>query len=297
MNRPADLIQRISKSDIYRDYERAFSDATELSVALRPTEIWRFALEGKRYQNPFCAMLAKSNRTCAACLETQKRMEEMPGEGAKTVTCFAGLCDTAVPVRSGDKLIGYLQTGQVALRKPNTVQFNKITQQLFDWGVNVDLTQLKDAYYHSRTLAPQQYTAMVKLLEIFATHISTLANEIVVQEDEAESPMVRRARAYIHANQADPIDLDKVAKAMHVSTFYFCKMFKKATGLTFTDYLSRVRVEKAKTLLLNPHLRISEIAYDVGFQSLTHFNRMFRNIVGESPTAYRESKSVRQLLN
>jgi AraC-like DNA-binding protein len=84
---------------------------------------------------------------------------------------------------------------------------------------------------------------------------------------------------------------------MHVSTFYFCKMFKKATGLTFTDYLSRVRVEKAKALLLNPHLRISEIAYDVGFQSLTHFNRMFRKIVGQSPTVYRESKSVRQVLN
>ena len=177
------------------------------------------------------------------------------------------------------------------------MQFNRITQQLVDWGVSVDLTQLKEAYYHSRTLAPQQYTAMVKLLEIFASHVSTLANEIVVQEDESESPMIRRARAYILANQADPIDLDKVAQAMHVSTFYFCKMFKKATGLTFTDYLSRVRVEKAKTLLLNPHLRISEIAYDVGFQSLTHFNRMFRKIVGESPTAYRESKSVRQLLN
>ena len=297
MNRPADIIQRISKSDIYRDYERAFSDATELPVALRPTEIWRFALEGKRYQNPFCAMLAKTNRTCAACLETQKRMQDMPGEGPKTVTCFAGLCDTAVPVRAGDKLIGYLQTGQVALRKPNAVQFNRITQQLFDWGVTVDLTQLKDAYYRSRTLAPQQYTAMVKLLEIFATHISTLANEIVVQEDETESPMIRRARAYIHANQADLIDLDQVAKAMHVSTFYFCKMFKKATGLTFTDYLSRVRVAKAKTLLLNPHLRISEIAYDVGFQSLTHFNRMFRKVVGESPTSYRDTKSVRQLLN
>jgi AraC-like DNA-binding protein/ligand-binding sensor protein len=297
MNRPTDLIQRISRSDIYRDYERAFSDATELPVALRPTEIWRFALEGKRHQNPFCAMLAKSNRACAACLETQKRMQDMPGEGAKTVTCFAGLCDTAVPVRAGDKLIGYLQTGQVALRKPDAAQFSRIAQQLFDWGVTVDLTQLKDAYYHSRSLAPQQYTAMVKLLEIFATHISTLANEIVVQEDESESPMIRRARAYIYANQADPVDLDQVAKAMHVSTFYFCKMFKKATGLTFTDYLSRVRVEKAKALLLNPHLRISEIAYDVGFQSLTHFNRMFRRIVGQSPTVYREAKSVRQALN
>jgi len=73
-------------------------------------------------------------------------------------------------------------------------------------------------------------------------------------------------------------------------------VFKKTTGLTFTDYLSRVRIEKAKTLLLNPHLRISEIAYDVGFQSLTHFNRMFRKIAGISPTKYRDSKSIGHLL-
>ena len=48
--------------------------------------------------------------------------------------------------------------------------------------------------------------------------------------------------------------------------------------MTFTDYLGRVRVEKAKSLLLNPNLRISEIAYAVGFQSLTHFNRVFREL-------------------
>jgi AraC-like DNA-binding protein len=65
-------------------------------------------------------------------------------------------------------------------------------------------------------------------------------------------------------------------------------MFKKATGLTFTDYLGRVRVEKAKTLLSNPHLRVSEIAYTVGFQSLTHFNRVFHNLTGESPTHFRD---------
>jgi AraC-like DNA-binding protein len=65
-------------------------------------------------------------------------------------------------------------------------------------------------------------------------------------------------------------------------------MFKKVTGINFTDYLSRVRVEKAKNLLLNPNLRISEIAFEVGFQSLTHFNRVFKNIVGQSPSEYRE---------
>jgi len=64
-------------------------------------------------------------------------------------------------------------------------------------------------------------------------------------------------------------------------------MFKKITGINFTDYLSRVRIEKAKNLLLNRNLRISEIAYEVGFQSLTHFNRVFKKITGQSPTEYR----------
>jgi AraC-like DNA-binding protein len=64
-------------------------------------------------------------------------------------------------------------------------------------------------------------------------------------------------------------------------------------GLNFTVYLSRVRLEKAKTLLLNPHLRISEIAFEVGFQSLTHFNRRFREILGQSPTDYRARLKVR----
>ena len=72
-----------------------------------------------------------------------------------------------------------------------------------------------------------------------------------------------------------------------MSTFYFCKIFKKSTGTHFTDYLSRVRVEKARNLLLNPNLRISEIAYEVGFQSLTHFNRVFKKLLGQSPTEYR----------
>jgi AraC-like DNA-binding protein len=83
------------------------------------------------------------------------------------------------------------------------------------------------------------------------------------------------------------MSLGQVAKAMNTSTFYFCKLFKKVTGINFTDYVSRVRIEKAKNLLLNPNLRVSEIAYDVGFQSLTHFNRVFKRILGQSPTEYR----------
>jgi YesN/AraC family two-component response regulator len=57
--------------------------------------------------------------------------------------------------------------------------------------------------------------------------------------------------------------------------------------MNFTEYVCRVRIESAKNLLLNPNLRVSEIAYQVGFQSLTHFNRVFKKLSGDSPTEYR----------
>ena len=73
------------------------------------------------------------------------------------------------------------------------------------------------------------------------------------------------------------------------TSFYICKLFKRHTGMNFTEYVSRLRIDRAKELLANPNLRISEIAYEVGFQSLTHFNRIFRKLEGQAPTAYRDS--------
>src|SRR6185436_10508331 len=124
-------------------------------------------------------------------------------------------------------------------------------------------------------------------LQIFAQHLSMLTNQIVVQEKNAEPPVIARAKEFIKQHQTEDISLGQVAKAVNTSTFYFCKMFKKATGINFTDYVSRVRIENAKNLLLNPNLRVSEIAFASGFQSLTHFNRVFRRLCGISPTGYR----------
>jgi AraC-like DNA-binding protein len=114
-----------------------------------------------------------------------------------------------------------------------------------------------------------------------------VANQVVFQTEHAELPQVTRAREFIAANFSEDLSLAMIAKTVHMSTFYFCKQFKKATGVSFTNYLGRVRIEKAKEMLLDPHARVSEVAFECGFQSLTHFNRIFRKLVGESPTTYR----------
>jgi AraC-like DNA-binding protein len=288
MRGDTDLIQRLSRSEIYSDYERAFGESTELPLMLRPTVFWQLPHRNRAHENPFCALLAQTNRTCASCLEVQQRAVDGAKGHSASVICFAGLCDTAVPIQLGERTIGFLQTGQVGLEKPSKRQFKKISQQIVEWGSQIDLKRLEDAYFHSKVLSPGQYSAAIRLLEIFGKHLSLVANQMMLQDAGSESPMIRRAKAYIAGHCADPISLDGIANAMHVSTFYFCKTFKKATGITFTDYLGRVRVEKAKNLLLNPHLRVSEIAYAVGFQSLTHFNRVFRVLTGDSPTHFRE---------
>ena len=285
------FVEKLTRSAIYRDYVRAFSTATGMPLALRPVEHWQPALRGAPNENPFCELMARSNRVCAACLEVQRKLTQKVGDRARTVTCFAGLSDSAVPIRVGDQLIGFLQTGQVLLNQPSKFRFDLAAKKLVEWGVHVDLGKAREAYFHTKVLTKRQYRSMLRLLEIFGRHLSILSNQIAMENPAAEPAAVTRAREFIMRNQNNAICLATVAKAINTSTFYFCKLFKRATGLTFTDYLARVRIEKAKTLLLNPNRRVSEVAYDIGFQSLTHFNRVFRKIVGRSPSSYRQSVS------
>jgi AraC-like DNA-binding protein/ligand-binding sensor protein len=282
------FIARLSESQIYQDYARAFSEATGLPLALRPVESWQLAQHNKKNENPFCALMSGQNRSCAACLEVQGKLSEDTGENSKTVTCFAGLRDSAVPIRVGNELMGFLQTGQVMTRKPTRKRFLKMTRHLLDWGLNVDLNRLEEAYFHTKILDPKQYQSVVHLLAIFGQHLSLVGNQLMVQRQNAEPPTITRAKQFIQAHQADDLSLSAVAQAVNTSTFYFCKMFKKTTGLGFAQYLSRLRIEKAKNLLLNPNVRVTEVAYETGFQSLTHFNRVFKKVMGESPSAYRK---------
>ncbi len=280
------LLETLAESKIYRDYERAFMEATGLPVTLSPVESWQLPHHDKKAQNEFCVEMAAHNHSCSACLDTQEKLKTGARNQPHTEKCMMGMLDSAVPVKLGQELVGFLQTGQVFCKKPTAAQFTKIARKLEKWGVPVS-DRIEASYFSTPVMTPAHYQSMVQLLTIFAQHLSMVANQVAVQQHNAELPMITRAKSYIKTNQAEDLSLGQVAKAVNTSTFYFCKMFKKATGLNFTEYLSRVRIEKAKNLLLNPNLRVSEIAFEVGFQSLTHFNRVFKHVVGQSPTEYR----------
>jgi AraC-like DNA-binding protein len=286
MNTNATIVESIRKSQTYLDYQKAYSEATGLPLALRPVETWQLPMHGQRKENPFCSLIAGKSRACAACLRAQESLSISAKHEPATTTCLYGLCETAVPVKLGSETIGFLQTGQVMRQKPTNTRFDGIAKRLEEDGLN--LPAARKAFLQTPVFSQKKLDSTAQLLSIFAEHLSMKSNQLAIHQANAEPPVITKAKQFINENYMEDLSLEQVAKTVHTSTFYFCKLFKKATGINFTEFVSRIRTEKAKNLLLNPNLRVSEIAYEIGFQSLTHFNRVFKRVVGQSPSQYRQ---------
>jgi len=288
-----ELIDALRRSKLFRSYEQVFSEATGLPLALRPVDYWQLEHQGKKNENPFCALLADRPATLAVCLQAHEEMIRHTGDLPHTVTCPFGLTETAVPIKLGQRTIGYLRIGQVLRHSPARSDTTKVSRELARDGVRFT-GEIRKAWEKNPFIPPEKYNAIVRLLTFFADQLSALSNQLVTEKSNSEPPLVLKAREYIDKHKVEELSLANVAKAAGASVFHFCKVFHKSTGLKFTDYVARVRLEDARTRLLNPNLRISEIAYDVGFQSLTQFNRTFKRVFGQSPSDFRARLSSRK---
>ena len=101
-------------------------------------------------------------------------------------------------------------------------------------------------------------------------------------------PHLRRARDLADRHYGEPLDLDALSAAAHVSKYHFTRCFAAAYGETPMRYLTRRRIERAQDLLRSANLTITEVCTMVGFASLGSFSSRFRELVGESPTQYRD---------
>ena len=282
------LVERLRRSTVFRDYRRAFETSIGLPLELHAPGAFGLVHRGSRRENLFCALMAGSNKSCSGCLELQRRVREHAVLQPGTLTCFAGLSESGVPVRVGDKVVAYLHVGQVLLHKPSEGEFDRTVQLLQEWNANVDLSRVREAYFKTRVVERKHYDALLRMITIFAQQLSMVSNQLVMTSEQPDSPVILKAKRYIAEHLDEELTLGQVARAVNTSTFYFCKLFRRATGLHFLDYVARARVEKVKTSLLNSHTRISEAAYAAGFQSLSQFNRVFKRVVGKQPRAWRE---------
>jgi AraC family transcriptional regulator len=156
------------------------------------------------------------------------------------------------------------------------------------------LSELKSQELGSRLYVDSLKTALaVALLRRY----SNQKNAIRDYTDGLSKPKLRRALAYINDNLAENLSLQDIAGELEMSHCYFTSLFKQSTGLTAHQYVTKCRVNKAQQLLAQTNLSIIEVAQETGFQSQSHFSRLFRKQTGTNPRAYRKSQKSAQIFS
>ncbi|GLX70271.1 response regulator transcription factor [Paenibacillus glycanilyticus] len=108
------------------------------------------------------------------------------------------------------------------------------------------------------------------------------------EQESQYSAQVKEAILYLDEHLQEPITMRDIADHLHMNASYFSVLFKEQAGMTFSDYLTRRRVQRAKELLTNTRLSINEIAEKAGYQTAKYFVKVFRSHEGVSPGQYRK---------
>lgn len=286
------IYHKLVDSPFYQTYRRAFTNATGLNLVLVPAdEEIAVSGQGERFSNPFCSALNRNEEGCRRCALEHRCLAGEVSDRAETRTCFAGLRETMIPVRAGNRTVALLSTGQIFTKAATKRTFAPVSSQLARIGFGQeDLKELEAAWRGTTEMGLEQYEGTVTLLAAFAIQLSDLLNRLLTEEANSEPQIVVKAKRFVNAHLEEKLSLDSVSSHVGVSPFYFCKLFKQATDMTLTEYVNRRRVEWAKRKLINPNARVTEVAFDVGFQSVSQFNRSFLKYVGVSPTRFRGSE-------
>jgi AraC-like DNA-binding protein/ligand-binding sensor protein len=290
------LYEKLLSSELLKTYQSAFRCATGLPLRFVPVEAGLSAVcNDFKNGSPFCAKLKLCSTACNACIDVNRRLnEEAKINGPTTCHCFSGLSSTAVPVSCNGKVLGMLRTGQIFYKTPTANTFEGVAKTLARQGLTEsDVAALREAYLQTQVIEPERYQSMVTLVSTFAFQLGHHAEKLANISDGSEPAAVARARKFIDTTLADPLPLSLVARHAGLSESHFCRVFKESTGLTLTDYVNRRRIEWAKQELLKPEARVSEIAFHIGYQSLSQFNRSFARFTGNSPTNFRREELAR----
>jgi two-component system response regulator YesN len=130
-------------------------------------------------------------------------------------------------------------------------------------------------------------TQMEQLRHISEIWFHSIVEAVRKDKESKTESLIDRAKQYMEENYYKEISMELVAEIINLSPYYFSKIFKKMEGITFIDYLTLLRINKAKELLQDQNLSLKEICFQVGYNDPNYFSRVFKKVTELSPTEYR----------
>ncbi|MNI19692.1 Arabinose operon regulatory protein [compost metagenome] len=194
------------------------------------------------------------------------------------------------------------------------LQVEELKRLLFSWreyclSSNLTLAQVKELLADCHVLLVKRfqarhYSPAVRLsdssagsvkeaMDTFEKGLLQMVQELTAVRNGNFKDTMEEAKAFIDSRLAEDISLDQVAAMVGLTPTYFSSLFKKVTQETFVQYRINRRMEKAKGILAIPHIRIVDVAAEVGYDDYPHFTKTFKKIVGVTPTEYRAGLGIK----
>lgn len=244
--------------------------------------------ETENRAQPFCLALdqrAAGRALCAMC--DQSRFLEARGGGqVLRYRCHAGLTEFIVPVVRDGGTIALLQCGQVHEQAPTEAAWRAARRGLV--GAGIDPQPLRKLFQRNRVLPPQSQNDLLDLLELIANRLAHADEHRLRAEPGRMQMQLGRAVTFIEAHLAERLTLPAIARAAQVSTRSLMRLFQREIGASVVEFTLGRRVSRACDLLKRTDHTCSEVAFESGFGSVQHFNRIFRRLQEISPRQWRK---------
>jgi len=248
------------------------------------------AFEPQQRSQPFCAALqrdATGRALCAMC-DQDRFLEARRSHLALRYRCHAGLREFIVPVIRNGETVALLQCGQVHDRQPTTAEWRVARQDLVKAGI--DSVSLRKLFWKNRVLSQDRQNDLLNVLELIANRLAHADEQRLLSGAGRSRMQLGRAVTFIEVHLGEHLTLPVIAQATGLSTRSLVRLFHKEVGTGVVEFILRRRVARARDLLQRTDHTCAEIAFEVGFGSVQHFNRIFRRHQEMSPGEWRQRR-------
>jgi len=280
-----DALAKPGASDEASAWKRSLCILEEVSgLSLRHIPADRIDNEPANEGHAFCREMGQMQCVREGCqaFHVEMRCRALsPGAPTFISSCPSGFSMFAIPVHRGE--CGLIEGGRVLTLKPEKAMEN-LDKRLLQLGIAAIPDSFRAEYAGTRQLEMERLTSVIAL-------VRTILSSVPPPAPIHEKPQgISKALRFIDEHLGEPISVNQVAKSACLSQGYFSKLFKKTIGLNVGEYMARARVARARILLKTTGRRVGEIAFESGFESIPHFNRMFKRFTGMTPrqTRFRE---------
>lgn len=201
------------------------------------------------------------------------------------------ISDIRMPKRDGLSLLHWLKQRNISIMTillTGYAEFEYAREALRTGAANYLLKPVSEALLITEIEEKLQRVEQRKM-DLKKINLAEQHPELLQQDSPIRNPFISKAVIYIKEQLGTTLTAIRVAEAVHLNSSYFSVLFKEETGYTFTDYITKERIKKAKELLLCTDLKIYEIAEQIGYQTPSHFVKVFQDQEGTTPKKYRES--------